>query len=150
MKTIKDYYEHLKRFVKCNLSYFFEFVLNRKEIYGRLYDSVVVYNYICKEAAEGIIKKQMKKVNNTAAQLGLNVDTEHVNYQKVFEYVCRFSNTNEVRGLGGRGIIKNVDKVYGTAISNKIIETQKNKFDNVTVTFEIVDDKIKVNFLENK
>ena len=150
MKTIKDYYEHLKRFVKCNLSYFFEFVLNRKEIYGRLYDSVVVYNYICKEAAEGIIRKQMRKVNNTAAQLGLNVDTEHENYQKVFEYVCRFSNTNEVRGLGGRGIIKNVDKVYGTAISNKIIETQKNKFDNVTVTFDIVDDKIKVNFIKNK
>lgn len=125
MKTVDDFYQHLTRFVKCNLSYFFAKELNRKEIYGRLVDSIVVYNYIASDALAGIVNKEVKSTNAYCLErYALQNATDQEMSDKIKNYLVDHCKESETRSLGGRGIIKKVDELYGAEISEAIVEAR--------------------------
>ncbi len=131
------YLMNLQRFVKCNLSYHFESVLHRKEIYGRLYDSVVVYNYISYEAMKIIALHHIKQYVNAAKTHGLIVNIESEEYKKVEEFVIESCNQTAIRELGGRGISKEVQRLFANSISNAMVKNKKQVYNNAQLILKL-------------
>lgn len=117
----KAFYDHFEKFCRTNLAWFFDKNLNRKEIYGRLAEAIVVYNYITAEATRIIVEMQMKKIEKFSYEnYGIVIDENEK--QAMRDIVFNACNTFEVRGLGGRGIIKKVEEMYSYAISNAVLK----------------------------
>lgn len=127
--TVDDFYQHLTRFFKCNLSYFFAKQINRKEIYGRLVDSIVVYNYITNAASEGIVEKVIKKTDEFSKQRYNLINVTDAETKKLIkDFIVSECNKEEHKSLGGRGIIKRADELYGTAVSQAILTHTRGIF----------------------
>lgn len=126
LKDSKDFYSHFIKYVNCNLEYHFEKKLNRKEIYGRLVDSIIVYNYISQDAMEAIVKNQIEKTNkHYLSTYNLTIDPSKQDELKKF--LIDKANNSTTRSLGGRGIIKLIDTFYADAISDTILQLDLKK-----------------------
>ena len=140
------FYDHLNRFVKTNLSYFFSEELGRKEIYGRIVDSIVVYNYISDDAMKVIIDMNVTKyVKFYKDSFNLIIDDANKNIISQYLYEC--SAKSENRSLGGRGIIKGVKQLFGSVVANyitnhKLKNGSKNK--EIKLNFRVNDENLEI------
>ena len=117
----KEYYDHLVKFCKANLSHFFSHDLNRKEIYGRLVDSIVVYNYISLKALNNIVEQETGKIIKFSEDK-YSLEFDKAELENVKKQVSELCNTRETRELGGRGIIKKIDELLSNPISSAVLE----------------------------
>ena len=123
ISTEKEFYDHLVKFCKANLAHFFSHELNRKEIYGRLVDSIVVYNYISLKALTNIVEQECGQIIKFSQdRYGLVFDENEI--KTIKEAIVELCNTRETRELGGRGIIKKIDSLLSNAISTKVLENR--------------------------
>lgn len=154
MKSKDDFYEHLKRFVRCNLSYFFAHELNRKEIFGRLIDSIVIYNYISEEAMRGIVEDEISQIDNFSKErYGMVKDNDETSFEIIKKFIFEQCNALETRGLGGRGINKKVDEIYGAAISQAVLAKKLRPVFDETIHHYLVkleNGTVSVNILEKE
>lgn len=154
LHNVKEYHDHLERFVKTNLAYFFSNKLNRKELYGRLSSSIVVYNYISKEATKAIINNTYKKVTKAYYdKYGFSFDED--NKKIIIDYLNRKANDNKETEYGGRGINNMIDSLFTRKVAEFIMDntSKTNSLESLegrkikvaissddSVTFEVINE----------
>ncbi|MBO5334973.1 MAG: ATP-dependent Clp protease ATP-binding subunit [Clostridia bacterium] len=114
--SAEEIYAAVKEHLRYNIKFYFECVLGRPELYGRIEDAIVYYNYISAEAVGKIVSSKLKSVIKAAKEemeLADVVCPDEVK-QKIVEYCSDCS----VRALGARGIIKTTGKLFTGSLSN--------------------------------
>ena len=115
----KAIYEELKEHLRYNVKAYFHCQLKRPELYGRVEDSIVYYNYIGRNSVGKIVNSKIKSVSKTAQE---NFSITIVVPDEVKKAITEFCQTEHVRGIGARGIIKTTGKIFSTSLSTMLGE----------------------------
>ena len=114
--TPDEIYEEVRKYFRYNVKHYFCCTLNRPELYGRIEDSLVYYNYIGKAAVGVICKAKMKSlieaVKDKYKLTGVTYSDE------VMEKIVEYCQTEHVRSMGARGIGKAVNMVFEGSLAN--------------------------------
>jgi len=114
--ALDEIYEKVKEFLKQNVKYYFKTKIGRPELYGRVEDSIVYYNYIGRDSVKSIVKSKMKGVLETALE---ETRAAEISYDdSVLDAITEFCQSGEIRELGARGIIKNTGKIFSGSLSD--------------------------------
>ncbi|MBQ3016978.1 MAG: ATP-dependent Clp protease ATP-binding subunit [Clostridia bacterium] len=109
-----EIYAEVKKHLRYNVKAFFHCGLKRPELYGRVEDALVYYNYISASAVPKIAKSKMKGVITSAKDMyGLNIEWSDAVHSAISAH-CQNMN---IRALGARGIIKTTGKLFTTSLS---------------------------------
>lgn len=111
-----EIYNQVKEHLRYNVKSYFHCKLKRPELYGRIEDSIVYYNYIGKDAVGNIVKAKIRNVINAAKEeMGIaNIVCE----SNVEEAIIKYCQDCKVRALGARGILKATGKLFTGSLSN--------------------------------
>ena len=115
----KTLYEELKEYLRYNVKAYFHVKLGRPELYGRVEDSIVYYNYIGRNSVIKIVNSKIKSVSKTAEtnfSMTISVPDE------VRKAIAEYCQKESVRGIGARGIIKTTGKLFSTSLSTYLGE----------------------------
>lgn len=115
-ETPDEIYEKVKNHLRYNVKAYFNCQLGRPELYGRVENSMVYYNYIGRESVKAIVKSKIKDVSHTAVDT-MTLARVDVTDEVIDAITCYCQQSN-VRALGARGIIKNTGKLFTTSLSN--------------------------------
>lgn len=114
----EEIYNNVKEYLRYNVKYYFNCQLGRPELYGRIEDSLVYYNYICSEAVGIICNSKVKKICKAATdEFRLASITCE---DQVKEEIIKYCQDEKVRSMGARGIGKAVNKLFNGSLSNFI------------------------------
>ena len=111
-----EIYENVRKYFRYNVKHYFCCTLNRPELYGRIEDSLVYYNYIGKAAVQLIVEAKMNSLIEAVKDKYkiAQVTCDEAVTDKVVEY-CQ---TEQVRSMGARGIGKAVNVLFEGSLAN--------------------------------
>lgn len=111
-----EIYDLVKEHLRYNVKAYFNCKLRRPELYGRVEDAIVYYNYIGKDAVPKICNSKIKEVIKSAkdALPNTNISCPESVKSKVYDF-CLNSN---VRSMGARGIIKKTGMLFTGSLAN--------------------------------
>lgn len=114
----EEIYGQVKEHLRYNVKSYFHCKLKRPELYGRIEDSIVYYNYIGKDAVTSIVLSKIKNVINSAKEeLGIaNITCD----SSVETAIIKYCQDCKVRALGARGILKATGKLFTGSLSNML------------------------------
>ena len=122
-EATREIYNQVKEHLRYNVKAYFHCKLKRPELYGRIEDSIVYYNYIPRTAVKKIVNSKIDGVIKASREvLELTVECS----ESVRNALTKFCQDPKIRSLGARGILKNVGKIFTGSLSNKISETLLN------------------------
>ena len=116
--------EHLRYNVKC----YFHCVLQKPELYGRIANSLVYYNYIGKPHVEPIVSATVEgTVSATKEMFGVSeiVCKDSSDLGEVKAKIAATCTDNRIRALGARGIINQTESIFSTSLSNFLANEMK-------------------------
>ena len=117
-KSADEIYEQVCAYFRYNVKHYFCCTLGRPELYGRIEDSLVYYNYIGKDAVSTICKAKVDALIEAAVdKYKLNAVTYDA---AVFDKIVEHCQTERVRSMGARGIGKAVGTVFEGSLANAI------------------------------
>lgn len=117
--ALDEIYERVKEHLRYNVKSYFNCFLGRPELYGRVEDSMVYYNYIGRGAVKPIAKSKMKAVVKTVKE---ELDAQDVTFDEaVLDGIAKFCQDTKVRSLGARGVIKSTGKLFSTSLSRELM-----------------------------
>ena len=118
-KTSEEIYNLVKEHLRYNVKAYFYCKLGngngRPELYGRIEDSIVYYNFIGKEAVGKIVSSKIKSVSKSA-QEAMEISSVECS-PEVLAALTEFCQNSSVRELGARGIIKTTGKLFSGSLS---------------------------------
>lgn len=115
-----DIYARVSDFFRYNVKHYFCCDLGRPELYGRIENALVYYNYIGKDSVETICKANIKSLLEAATdEYGLQPDGDGYT-PEVLAKIVEYCQAEEVRSMGARGIGNAVNKLFEGSISNYI------------------------------
>lgn len=115
----REIYNKVREHLRYNVKAYFHCKLKRPELYGRIEDSIVYYNYIPSAAVKRIVNSKINGVIKASKEtLNLTVECS----DSVRDALSNFCQDPKIRSLGARGIIKNAGKLFTGSLSNKISE----------------------------
>jgi ATP-dependent Clp protease ATP-binding subunit ClpA len=115
-KTPDEIYALVREYLRYNVKAYFYCGLGRPELYGRIEDSLVYYNYIGKAAVGNIVASKIKSASKAAiAAMGVESVECGDDVRSAINDYCQSCN---VRALGARGILKSTDKLFTGSLSN--------------------------------
>lgn len=132
-KTTGEIYEVVSNYLKYFVKFYFVCMLNRPELYGRVEDSIVYYNYVGKEAVSAICHAKIKSSTKSAVEkYQMKFNSEVLNKEsEVFKAIVTQCQKGTVRAMGARGIGKETNKIFNGSlskfISEYIIERRRNE-----------------------
>jgi len=116
----EEIYNMLKEHLRYNVKAYFYCKLKRPELYGRIEDSIVYYNYIPRTAVKKIVDSKINGVIKASKEiLDLTVECP----ESVREALTRRCQDPRTRSIGARGILKKIGEIFTGSLSNKISET---------------------------
>lgn len=111
-----EIYKAVSEHLRYNVKSYFHCQLGRPELYGRIEDSIVYYNYIGRDSVKDIVES---KINNVIKTTQENIDgVSVVCSPEVLNAIVTFCQGCKVRALGARGIIKNTGKLFTGSLSD--------------------------------
>lgn len=146
--TEEEIYAEVSNYLRYFVKFYFVCNLNRPELYGRIEDSIVYYNYIGREAVALICKAKIKSFIKAASdKYQVRFDMSILeNDNPVLNAIVEQCQKNNVRSMGARGIGKEVNKIFNGSlsdyISTYIIEGRKNELVGRTISCSISDEFI--------
>lgn len=114
----KEIYEKVKEHLRYNVKMYFNCKLKRPELYGRIEDSIVYYNYIGKESVAGIVNSTIEGTLRTTEETWKIKGVEEESLKMIKDKINNYCSACQVRALGARGIIKNTEKLFTGSLSN--------------------------------
>lgn len=112
----EEIYASVREHLRYNVKAYFHCKLGRPELYGRLEDCIVYYNYIGRGSVRVISKTKIDGVvRATKEAMGLK---DIVCPDDVLDKIAEYCTDNKVRALGARGIIKNTGKLFSTSLAD--------------------------------
>lgn len=148
--TDEEIYKEVSNFLSYFVKYYFVCKLGRPELYGRIEDSIVYYNYIGREAVKLICKAKIKSFNKALRdRYGCNVNLEVLEDENpVLQALIRYCQTSDVRSMGARGIGKAMNSVFNGSLSHYIstfvVEQRKNELVGRTLKCSLTDEYIAI------
>ena len=115
-KSSDEIYNEVKEYLRYNVKYYFNCQLNRPELYGRIEDALVYYNYIGKDSVGAICAGKFKTIMKFAKNKYKLADV--ILSDEVKDAVIDYCQGENVRSMGARGIGKAVSKTFESSLSN--------------------------------
>lgn len=114
--ALDEIYAVVREHLRYNVKSYFHCRLGRPELYGRIEDSIVYYNYI---GSESVIKIVESKINDVikSTQEAMEVGSITCSDQ-VLKAIVQYCQDCKVRALGARGIIKSTGKLFTGSLSD--------------------------------
>lgn len=114
--ALDEIYAVVREHLRYNVKSYFHCRLGRPELYGRIEDSIVYYNYI---GSESVIKIVESKINDVikSTQEAMEVGSITCSEQ-VLKAIVQYCQDCKVRALGARGIIKSTGKLFTGSLSD--------------------------------
>lgn len=112
-----EIYGYVAQYFRYNVKHYFCCTLNRPELYGRIEDSLVYYNYIGQDAVGAICEGKIKALVEAAKD---KFKLQDIDYSQAFPAIVAHCQTEHVRSMGARGIGKAVDMLFEGSLSNYI------------------------------
>ncbi len=109
-----EIYNAVREYFRYNIKHYFCCTLNRPELYGRIEDALVYYNYIGKDSVGGICRGKFKVVCEAAKDKYHFTD---IDYSAVEARIVEYCQTEHVRSMGARGIGKAVNTLFEGSLS---------------------------------
>lgn len=123
----KDSDEEIERKLRKNVETFFK-IKGRPEIYNRIGNNVVTFNYIREESANAIFESKIESVtDNIKKEKNLQIKLDK--YKEKLKSRC-LSNLD----YGGRGIVNGIDQWLISPLSRIIIEDRIQPGDVITIS----------------
>ena len=111
-----EIYAAVSNYFRYNVKHYFCCTLGRPELYGRIEDALVYYNYIGEKAVPAIVDARMASL---VAEAKDRFRLRDVSFDSaVREAIIDDCCTEGVRSMGARGINKAVSVVFETSLSN--------------------------------
>lgn len=118
-KSPEEIYDLVREHLRYNVKAYFYCILGnghgRPELYGRIEDSIVYYNFIGKEAVGKIVSSKIDSVSKSAQET-MEVGLVECS-PEVLAALTAFCQDSTVRELGARGIIKATGKLFSGSLS---------------------------------
>ncbi|MDE7164330.1 MAG: AAA family ATPase [Clostridiales bacterium] len=125
----------LKGILYDNLKIHFRSVLHRPELFGRIKESIICYNYIAADAARDIALQYIDKVNaDVEKRTGMKIFMEKsdvgkkpdgqahkIPFDEVKNKIVRECVSCNVREYGARGVIEHVKTAYAGTLSTFLL-----------------------------
>lgn len=109
-----EIYEQVKAYLRTNIKNYFCVTLNRPELYGRIEDSLVYYNYIGRDAVRLISDAKIEAISAVAQDdFKMRVKCP----EEVRAAIAAHCQSEHVRSMGARGIGKAVNTLYNGSLS---------------------------------
>ena len=124
-EALTEIYEKVKEYLRYNVKCYFHCKLERPELYGRIEDAIVYYNYIGRDSVKGIVKSKMKGVIATTLEESGAAEIKYDD--SVLEAITEYCQNGNVRALGARGIIKNTGKLFSGSLADHLSDYYKGK-----------------------
>ena len=115
----EEIYKRVKEYFRYNVKHYFCCTLGRPELYGRIEDALVYYNYIREDCVKDICKNKMTSINNEAKDTH---KLSSVDFSKVLDRIVEHCKSERVRSMGARGIGKAINVIYEGSLSREISE----------------------------
>ncbi len=123
----EEIYNHVREHLRYNVKSYFHCKLRRPELYGRIEDSIVYYNYIGKESVEKIVGSTVDEaIKSTKEAIGIK-DFNVESVSNVKAKIAEYCQDCKVRALGARGIIKSTEKLFTGSLSNFLSSYIRNR-----------------------
>ncbi len=120
-----EIYTVVRDHIAENVKEYFYNTLGRPELYGRVEDAMVYYNYIGRDCVGDIVRGKINEVIKSTKET--TEIAEITCSDAVLDAIVRFCQRGEVRSLGARGIIKNTGKLFSGSLSNYIADHMLEK-----------------------
>lgn len=117
-KSEDEIYAAVREHLRYNVKRYFHCKLKRPELYGRIEDSIVYYNFIGKKAVPKIVDSKIDSVIKSAKES--NGIANIICPDSVRAAITRYCEDTKVRELGARGIIKNTGKLFSGSLSKHL------------------------------
>ncbi len=122
-----DIYAQVREHLRYNVKSYFHCKLKRPELYGRIEDSIVYYNYIGKDSVKKIVGSTVDDaIKSTKEAIGVK-DFNADSISDVKEKIALYCQDCKVRALGARGIIKSTEKLFTGSLSNFLSSYIRNQ-----------------------
>ena len=118
----KEIYAKVKEYFRYNLKYHFIYKLSKPEIYGRIEDAIVYYNYICKDSVEPICKGIIESVEEDIKE---KYHVRELRIDNIKAPLYEHCNTKLVREIGARGIVKAVNSIFNSSLSDFVAKFER-------------------------
>lgn len=115
-EALDEIYEVVCEHLRYNVKTYFHCKLERPELYGRIEDSIVYYNYIGRESVGKIVRSKIRDVIKSSKEAMGVADV--VCSDEVFDAIVQYCQNCKVRALGARGIIKSTGKLFTGSLSS--------------------------------
>ncbi|MDR2091168.1 MAG: AAA family ATPase [Clostridiales bacterium] len=115
-KTAEEIYASVREHLRYNVKEYFHCKLKKPELYGRIADSIVYYNYIGKDSVGEIAKAKIADVIKSAIEVMEIKDI--ICPDKVKNAIGKYCQDCKVRALGARGIIKSTGQLFSGSLSD--------------------------------
>lgn len=126
-----EIYELVREHLRYNVKSYFLCVLRRPELYGRIKNAIVYYNYIGKDSVRQIVSATVDGAVRSAMEARGIAGVASLDEVKEKLAVCCCDP--KVRGLGARGIIDSTSEIFTGSLSNFFGELiQKDSIASVT------------------
>lgn len=112
-------YEQVRQHLRYNVKAYFHCELKRPELYGRIEDSLVYYNYIGRDSVRKIVESTINDSVKSARE-SMQVNFDDASLAVIKEKITDYCQSTKVRSLGARGIIKNTEKLFTGSLSNHL------------------------------
>ncbi|MGN0813409.1 MAG: AAA family ATPase [Candidatus Coproplasma sp.] len=111
-------YEKVKEHLVYNVKSYFHCKLQRPELYGRIEDSIVYYNYIGRDSVAKIVNSKINNVIKTTKEaMGV---ADIICPDEVKAAIALYCQDCKVRALGARGVIKSTGKLFTGSLSDHL------------------------------
>ena len=112
-----EIYDRVREHLRYNVKAYFHCQLRRPELYGRIEDSIVYYNYIGRDNVKPIVDLKVDGViKSTKEARGITV----ICPDKVRNALTKHCQACNVRALGARGILKTSGKLFSGSLTDEI------------------------------
>ena len=122
--TQQEIYDQVREYFRYNVKHYFCCTLGRPELYGRIEDALVYYNYIGKDAVHAICANKMKGIADEAVD---KYKFASVDYSSIISAMVEHCQSERVRSMGARGIGKAVNMVFEGSLSDYISNFVTNR-----------------------
>lgn len=122
-------YQELDERIRLEIERYFAERLGRPEIYGRLRDNIIVFNFITESAAEQILDKMINNIiERFNSKLGIQVSVSSTAY----EFIKR--NCLSDLSSGGRGIGSKLEVVFLNPLARALFSSKRTPGGTITVS----------------
>lgn len=113
-----EIYREVREHLRYNVKAYFHCGLKRPELYGRIEDSIVYYNYIGKDSVYEIVNATVDGSVKSAKEAMKIAGVDANSLKRVKDKISVYCQDVKVRALGARGIIKSTEKLFTGSLSN--------------------------------